>query len=375
MKTPFQFISGKFFLIMVVMLQSCQAQPDKETNKEQSMESKSEEGLFAELQTNMGNILIQLEFEKTPLTVANFVGLAEGTKNSNKAEGTPFYNGVIFHRIIKGFMIQGGDPDGTGMGGPGYKFPDEFHPDLKHSGPGILSMANAGPGTNGSQFFITHAPTPHLDGRHTVFGHVVGGMDVVDAIASVKTGGQDRPVEPVVMEKVVIKRIGEKAEAFKCDQASFDSLLKSHKERQMAAMKERDKELFEGAKTDTEKYLGELEKSHPGKIKTTESGLKYVVVKEGSGEKPKAGSNIKVHYTGKFVDGRKFDSSVDRGQPIEFPVGMGRVIEGWDEALLDMKKGEKRILVIPYDLAYGENGRGPIPPYATLVFDVELISL
>ncbi len=161
-------------------------------------------GLFAKINTSKGSILLQLEMDLTPLTVANFVGLAEGSiPNNAKPKGTPYYDGLTFHRVIPNFMIQGGDPQGTGAGGPGYNFKDEFNAQLRHTGPGILSMANAGPGTNGSQFFITHVETPWLDGRHTVFGHVIEGQDVVDAIAQ-----GDR------IDSIEIIRNGEEAEAF-----------------------------------------------------------------------------------------------------------------------------------------------------------------
>ncbi len=316
-------------------------------------EAKLKDGLYAKLITDKGDIVCALEFEKTPLTVANFVGLAEGTKElgggSGKA-GVHFYDGLKFHRVIDNFMIQGGCPLGTGTGGPGYTFPDEFDKSLTHNGPGILSMANAGPGTNGSQFFITHNATPHLDGKHTVFGHVVSGMDVVNAIK-----------KDDVIQKVEIIRVGKKAKAFKSDQAAFDELLGSmearEKEKELAAMEE---------------AMATINKQWPDAI-TTDSGLKYVVVAEGEGDTPAPGDMVKVHYTGKLLNGTKFDSSVDRGQPIDFPVGQGRVIKGWDEALLTMKKGEKRVLIIPSDLGYGPSGRGPIPPNATMVFDVELI--
>ncbi len=312
------------------------------------------DGLYAKFDTSRGEITCSLEFEKTPLTVANFVGLAEGTKELGGGTGKnseKFYDGLTFHRVIDNFMIQGGCPLGTGTGGPGYTFPDEIDPSLKHDKPGVLSMANAGPGTNGSQFFITHVPTPWLDGKHTVFGHVVSGQDVVNAI---KQGDK--------INSVTIIRVGEKAKSFKSDQAAFDSLLQSIDERK------REKER---AAEEAQRKL--IEKQFPNAI-TTPSGLQYVVVVEGSGDNtPAKGTMVKAHYTGKLLDGKKFDSSYDRGQPIEFPVGAGRVIKGWDEAFLSMKKGEKRILIIPSHLGYGPSGRGPIPPNATMVFDVELV--
>ena len=305
-------------------------------------------GLYAEFYTNKGKITVALEFEKTPLTVTNFVGLAEGTKKSNKPAGTHFYDGLLFHRVIANFMIQGGDPQGTASGGPGYQFQDEFDPSLKHDRPGILSMANAGPGTNGSQFFITHVPTPHLDGKHSIFGHVVSGQEVVNAIAQ-----NDR------MDSVRILRVGAKAKAFKATDESFQALTK------------KSTDAVANKKKKMEADLAVLTKQ----AKTTASGLKYIVTRPGAGPKPTQGTSIKVHYAGRLTDGTSFDNSYNRGEPIEFKVGTGMVIPGWDEGLLDMTKGEKRTLIIPPNLAYGPDGRPPvIPQNATLIFDVELVS-
>lgn len=316
--------------------------------------TKLKDGLYARFDTSKGDILCSLEFEKTPLTVANFVGLAEGTKELGggaRAKGEKFYDGLKFHRVIPDFMIQGGCPLGTGTGGPGYTFPDEIDPGLKHSRPGILSMANSGPGTNGSQFFITHVPTPWLDGKHTVFGYVVSGQDVVNKIE-----GND------LINSIEIIRVGRAAENFESNQDAFDALLSGLTER----TKERELEAMEEA-------IRLIDEQWPDAT-TTPSGLKYVVDKEGNGDAtPRAGQVVTVHYAGKLIDGKKFDSSYDRGQPIEFTVGRGQVIKGWDEALLGMQKGEKRVLIIPSNLGYGPSGRGPIPPNATMIFDVELI--
>ncbi len=313
------------------------------------------DGLYAQMSTSKGEILLKLHYNKTPLTVINFVGLAEGTMHlggSDKPSGVPFYNGLNFHRVIPNFMIQGGCPLGTGTGGPGYTFADEFDKSLRHDSAGVLSMANAGPGTNGSQFFITHGPTPHLDDKHTVFGKVVEGQDVVNAI-----------VQGDTIKTVKIIRVGKEAEQFKTDQAAFNAAQEAIKgEGSKSAKEQRDKI----RKTITERWP---------KAMRTKSGMYFEIDKEGEGEVPATGTTLKVHYTGRLLLGnRKFDSSHDRGEPIAFPVGTGRVIRGWDEALGQMKKGEKRTLIIPPELAYGERGAGGvIPPNAWLIFHVELV--
>ncbi len=328
-----------------------------------SCAEKMKDGLYAEIQTTLGNITLELEFEKTPLTVANFVGLAQGTKKSNKDTGKPFYDGVIFHRVIKNFMIQTGDPEGTGRGGPGYKFPDEFHPSLVHD-EGVISMANAGPGTNGSQFFITHTATPHLNNKHSVFGRVVKGMDIVDSIANTPTVAQNKPKTDVIINAMKISAIGSKAKSFKSDEQAFQNYLAemSKKNTSLEQINQQVKNL--------EIFLANLEQKY-GSVQKTPSGIHYTIIKKGTGSKPNSGSDVSVHYTGTFLDGKKFDSSVDRNQPFVFPVGMGRVILGWDQTVLDMLENEKRIIVLPPELAYGEKGTGPIPPNSNLVFEIE----
>ncbi|MES2131242.1 MAG: peptidylprolyl isomerase [Bacteroidota bacterium] len=313
--------------------------------------SKQPDGMYAKFETSKGNIYCNLEYKKTPMTVANFVGLAEGTiKNTAKAEGVPYYDGLKFHRVIPNFMIQGGCPLGNGTGDPGYKFPDEFDASLKHTGPGILSMANAGPGTNGSQFFITHVKTDWLDGKHTVFGNVVEGMDVVNKIA-----GED------TIKHLLILRKGKEAEAF--DAAKTFEFEKANVGAKAEAKAKAEKEAMD--KTLNETY---------GSAKTTASGLRYIVEKEGTGKSPVATDQVTVHYSGYLLNGTKFDSSVDRGQPATFP--LNQVIRGWTEGLQLMKEGGKTKFIIPSELGYGANGAGGvIPPNAWLVFDVELIKV
>ena len=308
-----------------------------------------ENGLYAIVKTSKGEITLNLEFEKTPATVGNFVALCEGEmKNSSKDIGVPYYDNMKFHRVINDFMVQGGCPAGTGTGNPGYKFNDEFHPDLKHDKPGILSMANAGPGTNGSQFFITHVPTAWLDNKHTVFGNVISGMDVVNAI---EQGDEIKVIK--------ISRIGDMATSFKALD-SFNSLNESAVQRQ--------KEL-------TEKNLKTLDDISEG-FDITESGLRYKINEKGGGKKAVSGKSIKVHYEGQLLDGTVFDSSFKRDEPIEFTLGIGQVIKGWDEGLALLSVGDKARLVIPSDLAYGEVGAGGvIPANANLIFDVELVDV
>jgi FKBP-type peptidyl-prolyl cis-trans isomerase len=320
----------------------------KISKMDQEFLSKQADGMYAKFETNKGTIYTNLEFQKTPLTVANFVGLAEGKiPNKVKAAGTPYYDGLIFHRVIPNFMIQGGCPLGTGTGDPGYKFADEFDPTLRHTGPGILSMANAGPTTNGSQFFITHVATPWLDDKHSVFGHVIEGQAVVDKIA-----GND------TLKSLTILRKGSAAEAFDGAKTFIDQQANAGK-------KQAEKEA--AAKLEAEKMMKDF-------TNVTPSGLRYIVQKEGTGIMPTATSKVKVHYTGSFLDGKVFDSSVQRGEPIEF--GLNQVIKGWTEGCQLMKEGAKYKFYIPYNLAYGEQGYpGAIPPKSDLIFEVELLKV
>ncbi|WP_310557014.1 peptidylprolyl isomerase [Flavobacterium sp.] len=331
------------------------------------------DGLFAEIETNKGKIVVQLEFEKTPITVANFVSLAEGknTMVSEALSGKPFYDGLKFHRVLANFMIQGGDPDGNGSGGPGYKFKDEFVPELVMDKPGILAMANAGPGTNGSQFFITHNETNYLNGRHTVFGHVVSGQDVVDKVA------QDDSIF-----KIIIIRKGEKAKKF-----DAPKIFKDHFEAEVSVKKENDAK-YSKVIADKLAYFT----SQKSRATKTESGLMYTIVQKGTGKKPAAGVTFFFHYAGHFEDGNLFDSSIENVNrefgkldvnraaakqylPLQFVAGQKEgMIPGFIEGLEKMSFGDKAVVFIPSNLAYGAQGAGGIiPPNTNLIFELELL--
>jgi cyclophilin/fkbp-type peptidyl-prolyl cis-trans isomerase len=341
------------------------------------------DGLFADIETTKGHIVVKLNYKEVPTTVANFVTLAEGKNNFVKVEykGKPFYNGTIFHRVIDGFMIQGGDPTGTGMGDPGYRFEDEFVPSLKHSKKGILSMANSGPNTNGSQFFITQVPTPHLDGRHTVFGETVKGEEVIDAIGKAPRNGQDRPNEDIKIKNITIVANGKDAEKFDAVKV-FDSYFKS--------VAEREKEKEERVKRASAKFLEEIKVQEP-QAKVLPSGVKIFTINNGEGKQPKQTEFAMVNYAGYLRNGALFDSNIKEVeesygkyqamreqqngyQPIPFPyTPSAQLIPGFKEALLTMKVGDKIRVFIPATLGYGEAGAGDvIPPNSDLIFDIEI---
>ena len=341
------------------------------------------DGLFADIETTKGHIVVKLNYKEVPTTVANFVTLAEGKNNFVKVEykGKPFYNGTIFHRVIDGFMIQGGDPTGTGMGDPGYRFEDEFVPSLRHNKKGILSMANSGPNTNGSQFFITQVPTPHLDGRHTVFGETVKGEEVIDAIAKAPRNGQDRPNEDIKIKNITIVANGKDAEKFDVVKV-FDNYFKS--------VAEREKEKEERVKRASAKFLEEIKVQEP-QAKVLPSGVKIFTINNGEGKQPKQTEFAMVNYAGYLRNGALFDSNIKEVeesygkyqamreqqngyQPIPFPyTPSAQLIPGFKEALLTMKVGDKIRVFIPATLGYGEAGAGDvIPPNSDLIFDIEI---
>ena len=344
------------------------------------------DGLFADIETTQGNIIVKLNYKETPVTVANFVTLAEGKNTFVKAEykGKPFYNGTIFHRVIKDFMIQGGDPTGTGMGEPGYRFEDEIVPALKHNKKGILSMANAGPATNGSQFFITQVPTPHLDGRHTVFGETVKGLEVIDAIANTKTVMNDKPEKDIKINKITIIANGKDAKNFNAVKVFEDYFKEINK-------REREKEAK--TKAAAAKFLEEVKVQEP-QAKALPSGVKIFKLVDGKGKQPNHTHQVMVNYAGYLRNGTLFDSNVkeieeaygkynslreQQGGYQAFPMPYNtsaQLIPGFRDALLTMKVGDKIRVFIPAALGYGERGAGDvIPPNSDLIFDIEITDI
>ena len=309
------------------------------------------DGLYAIIKTSKGDITCELEYKKVPMTCCNFAALATGSMT-----GKPFYDGIKFHRVIGNFMIQAGCPLGNGTGGPGYTFPDEFDKSLRHSSGGILSMANAGQNTNGSQFFITHVETPWLDDRHAVFGKVIEGMNVVNSIQ-----------QGDVINTIEIKKVGSEAEKFDISKEHFEKLKSAAEEIVKETERKRNAEI-----------QTQISKQYPSLMKTP-SGLMFSMapkdVVEGDNKNyPNFGDTVTVNYEGRFLDGKVFDSTThgNHKHPVEFKIG--QVIEGWNQALMDMSKGEKRTVIIPPDLAYGRMGiPNVIPPNSYLVFDIELI--
>ena len=344
------------------------------------------DGLFADIETTQGNIIVKLNYKETPVTVANFVTLAEGKNTFVKAEykGKPFYNGTIFHRVIKDFMIQGGDPTGTGMGEPGYRFEDEIVPTLKHDKKGILSMANAGPATNGSQFFITQVPTPHLDGRHTVFGETVKGLEVIDAIANTKTVMNDKPEKDIKINKITIIANGKDAKNFNAVKVFEDYFKEINK---------REREREAKTKAAAAKFLEEVKVQEP-QAKALPSGVKIFKLVDGKGKQPNHTHQVMVNYAGYLKNGTLFDSNVkeieeaygkynslreQQGGYQAFPMPYNtsaQLIPGFRDALLTMKVGDKIRVFIPAALGYGERGAGDvIPPNSEHIIDIEITDI
>ena len=328
------------------------------------------DGLYADIETNKGHIIVELDYKKAPITVANFVTLAEGKNEfitDENLKKKPFFDGLKFHRVIADFMIQSGDPLGTGSGDTGYKFKDEFS-DLKFDKAGVLAMANNGPGTNSSQFFITHVETPWLDNKHTIFGHVVEkGQEVVNKV-----------VQGDNIVAVTIIRNGEAAKKFDAVKVFHDYFADIAKE----------KSKYAGAQKEKVDFYASIK---PKAIKTS-TGLEYVITEKGSGKKPANGTQVYIHYAGFLEDGTLFDSSIEEVnktfgkfdaaraeqhgyQPIPFQAGKkDGLIPGFIEGIEKLSFGDKAVLFIPSHLAYGATGAGGvIPPNANIIFEVQLL--
>ena len=358
--------------MLMIAVGSCQ-------NKSNTKEYKGlGDGLFAAINTTKGDIVIQLYYDATPVTVANFVSLAEGKNEqvTDSLKGKPYYEGVTFHRVIKDFMIQGGDRTGTGAGSPGYKFKNEYIDTLNFDVKGLIAMANSGPNTNGSQFFITHKETPSLNAGYTIFGKTVKGFEVVDSIANVEVNHavHDQPTTPVIIENITIVRNGKAAKKFDAPEVM--------------------NEYFENLENVGKELLKNAEKDKK-KATTLESGVKiYFTHKAENGTKPEMGSMVMVNATGYLEkDGSMFSTNVQeiadkyaqldtkRAQmngykPMQMPYDNDpRLIAGFREALLQMNIGDKVRAFVPSHLGLGERGdggRGMIPPNSDLIFDIEI---
>lgn len=377
----------KLIALCLATVVSAQAQKGKDIKKA--------DGIFATMETNKGSIVLELEYKKTPITVANFIALAEGTNSAVDAtyKGKKFFDGLKFHRVISDFMVQGGDPLGNGTGDPGYKFKDEIT-ELKHDKGGILSMANSGPGTNGSQFFITHKATPWLDGKHTVYGHVVEGMDVVNSI-----------VQDDVITKVTISRNGAEAKKFDAattftsyyagkadDDKKAAAEAEEAKMKQIAAQEAIQKEYnskYGSVKAAQVAYFQKEQKT----ATKSESGLQYKFTNKAKGVATAKDTDVQINYAGYLADGSLFDSSYpevnkkygkyDEARmqgngyaPFPFKKGQtGGLIPGFLEAANMMNVGDKMIAFIPALLGYGSKGAGTvIPPNSDIIFEIEMVA-
>ncbi|SFZ93285.1 peptidylprolyl isomerase [Flaviramulus basaltis] len=361
-------------LALFLNLTSCKAQyPDLE------------DGIYAEFVTNKGIMVAKLESEKVPVTVANFVSLAEGTNTmvDDAYKGKKFYNGLIFHRVMDGFMIQGGDPTGTGSGSPGYRFMDEFRPDLKHDKPGVLSMANPGPNSNGSQFFIMEVPKPHLDNVHSVFGQLVIGLNIQDSISNVKVDKKNKPLKDVVIEELNIIRKGKAAKKFDAPNIFINHFAEAER-----IEKEKISKAEAILKATKEKF-----DNQEAEATTLESSVKYFISEKGSGEKLPNNAKILMHYAVYFENGKLLETSkleiaealdvvnekrkaADKYQPITADIGPdASMIQGFKEGIQQLNIGDKATLFVPYHLAYGQYGTRGIPGKSNLIFEVEIIEL
>ena len=360
------------FLILSLALASCQ-------NKYPDLEK----GVYAEFVTNKGTFVVKLFNEKTPLTVSNFISLTEGTNNmvDSLYKGKRFYDGLTFHRVIKDFMIQGGDPKGDGSGNPGYRFPDEFVDSLKHTKKGILSMANSGPGTNGSQFFITLKETPWLDNRHTVFGEVVIGQEVVDSIGTVATTKPgDKPIDSLILENVNIMNTAN------VTIASFNDAMEEIELKKNAII-----ERISKISVETASEFAAIN----AKAEELPSGVKIFFTHKGKGQRPNEGDKVLMNYAGYLASGKLFDSNIQANEekfemlnpnkvagggyqptPADYSKD-AQLIPGFREGLLMMSVGDAATIFVPSQLAYGEQGagKGIIPPNSDLVFELQIVDV